>query len=83
MAVSLHCSLSRRALLEGSAMAFVLILPSAAPGRARQVLPALVQLHWGPGQSAAAAPARLICAITAALADPLGGPGLAWVLADA
>ncbi|WP_086737472.1 hypothetical protein [Erythrobacter colymbi] len=73
--------LSRRALLAGSAMTFLMALPAGTLAHGRRAgLPLLVQVSWGSQEHDTLQRARIVTAIFAALE---GSARSAWVHARA
>lgn len=78
-----NIQLSRRTLLAGSAMAFVMTLPAGLIAQARGELPVLVQLSRGEGEGDQALRGRMISAVFRALGEVGTDPRSTLLLADA
>lgn len=78
-------NVSRRTMLSGSVTAFTLTLPAVAREPRRATLPVAVQVSWGDQEAEPASRARIIAAITSAVAAsvPSDTDAAAWVLAGA
>jgi hypothetical protein len=72
--------ISRRAMLVGTAVAFAMVVPEVSVAEEREGIPILVQLSWGPDEQRDAPRAKLIAAISDALADTSQPNWTSWLL---